>query len=592
MKCHAILVVTLLLFTSGCQNRSAPTAAPNSKTNFADSAITNFHNLGWVGVLGHPLNQPLSFVDPNDPEKTCSPGGLVVRSVIDGSPAAEAGLKTGDVIVGVADEWIPIKDDPTLDFVKQIELQVATGEEETELKVFRAGKCESLSLINIADSLDEGLPTDVVRISDAATRGLVHLARLQNDDGSFSKKETAQSIEAQLQNTALAGMALLSTGDKQFQPNVDQCKSFIGTHIDDLIKASKPNVPNPEHEASKPDQTGVVVMQMASLKMEPLTAAYVLQFLSESNISMMDQEWMPRILAVIGSLKKSQSESGGWNVSSPSTNSNEGNAGDVATNVTGTHTTNQVLLALGMMERNGVMASPEGMAKACGYLKKQMTVRAGDNIDRRLKASLTAGTAVALVSINCQKSDSFMKETFIDGLDKLQERHTSPSHALPGVLSAAILARNAGDDSWLQFYRETKYWLSSVQLPDGSFKTVPGCESAGEIRDAAYYCLLLSMQSTELKKLIGKRTTPMMVARNSDGEKVEGDDDSSSASVMPAGIPKGAQVFKLELGDVEDGSIEEAIRKKLKEQGIDMGDAKIEGIGPPKGAPSGDKKKK
>ncbi len=46
---------------------------------------------GWIGV---------SVTDSSDP----SGGGAAVEAVVDGSPAAKAGLRTGDVIVAIADE--------------------------------------------------------------------------------------------------------------------------------------------------------------------------------------------------------------------------------------------------------------------------------------------------------------------------------------------------------------------------------------------------------------------------------------------------------------------------------------------------------
>ena len=595
-------VVALLLIVCGCENKTTHSVA-QPKTNLVDSSITEFHNLGWVGAMIHPLTEIVSFVDPDDPEASVSPGGLVIREVIDASPAAAAGLQIGDVIVGVGDDWVPIKDDPTLDVIELIELQVTAAEPTTDLKVYRNGKCETVSLKNVSNSLEGGLPNQVVRLSDAASRGLNYLAEQQNENGSFGAADA--SPESRLQSTAIAGLALLATGDEKFTANVDQCKQFIGGEIDALIASAADDEPEKEETEAKP---GVVMMKMPSFEMEPLTAAYVLQFLAEAKIPMMDQQWMPRLFGTIGGLSKTQHDSGGWNVTSVA-ESNDAEPGDVdesnkteesddsetAIDVAGTHTTNQVLLALGMLERTGMMGQPEIMIKACGYLKDQKAARSGGGIDRRLRATLSAGTGVAFVAINCQKTDSFLKDAMTDGLEKLGERYSSPNLAMSGLLSAGILAKQAGKDGWAQFHNETKYWLSSIQRPDGSFQSIPGTNgsplaiesnSSDPIWSAAHYCLLLATQSTELKTLVGETKSPMMFARDSSGKKVEGGDETAAAT--PAGMPAGAQMIQLDLGDIEGGDIQEAIRKKLEEQGIEIGDAEISGLD---SLPGGDKKK-
>ena len=241
-------VVALLLVSNGCENGATNTTAL-PKLNLIDSSITEFHNLGWVGVKTHPLNEAVSFVDPEDAEATVSPGGLVVCEVIDASPAATAGLKSGDVIVGIGDDWVPIKDDPTLDVMELIELQVTAAEKTTSLTIYRNGKCETVSLENVSSSLEEGLPDQVIRLSEAASLGLSYLAEQQNEDGSFGGAET--SIESKLQSTALAGLALLASGEEEFAGHVDLCKQFIGDEIDALIASAAAEEEAQKEESQK-----------------------------------------------------------------------------------------------------------------------------------------------------------------------------------------------------------------------------------------------------------------------------------------------------------------------------------------------------
>lgn len=589
MRCaNLFLLILFVPIVIGCKNDSEPTASI-VKTDYVDASITEFQNLGWTGVLCQPLNESVSFPNPNDNDTNVSPGGLVVREVLGKSPASEAGLQVGDVLVGVNDQWLPIKDNPSLDFVRELENQIAAAENKVELKLLRKGELMSVSFSHGQASLDEGLPTAVIRLSESARKGLKKLADSQNDDGSLGNH--AGSANSRIQISAISGLAFLASGDKEFQPNAEKCLGLIAAEIDSLIGAAKKadKTGNDGEMPGNADKAaaGTKIMQMPTFEMDPLTASYALSFLAESNTSIMSPEWMPRILGLIGSLRTSQHESGGWNVAADADE-------ESPIDVEGTHTTNQVLLAIGLLERKGMLADEETIKKACGFLKSQLSARAAGSLDRRLKTSLTAGTAVALNAINCQRSDATLRGVSKDGLARVEEQYTSPTLALPGVLSASILARQTGNENWINFHNGAKYWLTSIQLPDGSFKPIPETETKPlaleqHAKDpawqAAHYCLLLSMQSGNLKKLTGETVSPMMVARNSSGEKSE---SSGANSAVKMGMPGGAQVIQFDAGDLEGGDLQAKIREKLKEQGIDVDNMKIEGLD---GLPGGEKKK-
>ena len=458
--------------------------------------------------------------------------------------------------------------------------------ETTELSIYSGRRQNLVTIKNNTVPLEPAIDNQVPRYQIAHSLGLKHLAEQQNEDGSFGQaSESPDDFDQTLQTTCLAGMSLLSARDDQFQPNVDACLEFVAQQIDAKITSAEKAAPKEDAE-KKPATPGVVMMKMSAFELEPLTAAYVAQFLAESDVQMMDGKWMPRLMGTITSLSKSQHESGAWNM----VEKIDGMPRHVAHT---THTTNQVLLAIGMLERKGVMGNPDTIKKACGYLKQAKEARAGISIDRRLKNSLTAGTAAALMSVNCQTNDAFLKQAVEDGLSGAGECYLSPQFTLPGVLSTALLARQTGADAWEQFHNETKYWISSVQLPDGSFNSMPTGSAdqdtdeernADSVWEAAHYCLLLAMQSDKLPKLMAKAKSPMQVARNSDGEKVEG-----SASGTPAipGMPAGAKVMSLQMGDLSgEGSLEDQLKEKLKEMGIE-GDIQI---GSPGAAPAEDKK--
>ena len=575
MKNQIITLLFLFCVFTGCSNQPTNTKTIAMNSDLIDSSVSDFHNLGWLGIRCYPMTANLSFADPGDSDISISPGGLIVSDVISDSPAEKAGFKKDDVIVGVEDKWVPIKDDPTLDVLQQLETRVTSAEAESTLKVYRDGELIDLTVENLADSLDDGLPSEVVRFVNSAKRGVDYLVTLQNSDGSFGTESF--SLDSRLQITAISGLALLSVKNEQNQSAVDKCKQYIAARLDQMSSTPEAT-PAEQSDDVENDSAGVIqrtFVQMPELEIDPLTASYVAQFLSESNVSMLDQKWMGRLIGLAGALSKTQAENGGWNTAD---DSEEGSVDIAATFVS-----NQCLLAIGMLERMGVSANPETVKNACEFLKSQLPARAGSPVDRRVKAALTAGTGVALYAINCQPSDSFLEQTIEDGLELVREMHMSPSLNLPGLLSTAVLARQAGDGKWVRFHEDAKLYLTAAASPDGQFFTPPGsnqqalefeAHSDDAAWQAAHYCLILAMQSSQLKSLTAQKKSPMMVARNSAGEASKG--GSAGRPGMPPNLPGGSKTMSFSLDNLSgEGSLEDQIKEKLKEMGIDSSNIKM-----------------
>ena len=144
-------------------------------------------------------------------------------------------------------------------------------------------------------------------------------------------------------------------------------------------------------------------------------------------------------------------------------------------------------------------------------------------------------------------------ETASAATSNIGERISAPSYGLANTLATAIFARQSNKENWHLFHDGCKHLLSSFQKSDGSFAEGviptdgPGPEHADVAWRTAHCCLLLSMQQGKLKKLIAETKGPMMVARDSDGKKVEGAQTAASAQMPPGGMPAGAQVIKLDL---------------------------------------------
>ena len=563
-----------------------PDDSPSSRqTDFVDIAITEFDSLGWLGAQSQPLNIGLTFTDPDDPDQSVTPGGLVVRALQPESPAANAGFKVGDVIVGIENEWLPINDNPTLDFMREVESRVASTTTEIELQIFREGRCQSITLPISLVSLDEGLPYAVRRYSDAAVRGLSYLAGLQQADGSFGSESLGK--DARLQITSLAGLAFLAAAEEQFIPAADAALKYVGAELDSSMEEEpSESLPVETSDDLQPDTAVKTIMALPKVDLDPLTASYVAMFLSESNIGKLDQTWMRRQLAVIGSLSTSQHQSGAWLADRDSPETSDSTELERMNTVANTFVTNQVVLAMGMLERNGLMMNQgnDSLQRACKYLKSQLTARAAQDLDRRIKAGLDAGTAAALVSINCQRSDPTLSHATESGLTNINERPAAPSVALPGLLATAVLARQTDKQNWIRFYQDTKHWLISLQSPDGRFARLPDSgyqplDLESQYNDpawqAAHYCLLLAMPSGNLKRLTAQEQPPTMMTRNSDGQTTEG--QVAGQAQVPQ-VPEGARMIQLDFGDLQGEDLQEALREKLKEEGIEIGEGQIQGL--------------
>ena len=207
----ACCIVAALAFVNGCaEKNSADRSSTEMYGSFVDDSITSSHNLGWIGAQSHPLSKPLSFPDPEDEESSVSPGGLVVTKVVENTIASEAKLTKGDVIVGVGEDWLPIKDDPTLDFIRLIEEKVAGDQDSIQLQVFDGNSLRSVSIKSEAPSLEPTSESVVPRYQTALAKGLQHLGSRQNEDGSFGATE---DVSQKLQTTCMAGLSFLAASN-------------------------------------------------------------------------------------------------------------------------------------------------------------------------------------------------------------------------------------------------------------------------------------------------------------------------------------------------------------------------------------------
>src|SRR5262245_34200453 len=94
----------------------------------------------WLGIVMQPLDEDLIEYWKLDVE-----GGIIISSVVEGSPAEKAGLKSADILVSLQGEPLHInKDEDLADFRRRIE-RLGVGEL-VDLAFLRQGERKSLSL--------------------------------------------------------------------------------------------------------------------------------------------------------------------------------------------------------------------------------------------------------------------------------------------------------------------------------------------------------------------------------------------------------------------------------------------------------------
>ena len=94
----------------------------------------------WFGITMQPLSRPLGNYWKID-----NAGGIIISSVLDGSPAEGAGLVAGDIILGIDGEPVTARTQADLAGFRQ-QVEKLTRGEEVALAVWRAGDVRDLGI--------------------------------------------------------------------------------------------------------------------------------------------------------------------------------------------------------------------------------------------------------------------------------------------------------------------------------------------------------------------------------------------------------------------------------------------------------------
>lgn len=188
-----ILIGCALLGASSCGDDTTATGGPAYTVDyFTEGPI---HPVGWLGGRTQAVAGVVTFQHGGRRRDT---GGLVVQELAPSGPLATAGAKVDDVIVGIAEEWIPIKSDPWLDGIALVETAVSSGVQNLPVRILRSEQLLELEVPVAVKTLEEGLPLAVVRFDEGAARALPALRPVPG---------------ASLETLAWSGLARLAAGE-------------------------------------------------------------------------------------------------------------------------------------------------------------------------------------------------------------------------------------------------------------------------------------------------------------------------------------------------------------------------------------------
>jgi hypothetical protein len=474
--------------------------------SFVDESITEFTNLGFLGAAGHGAKTAIKVPDPARPDHFVDTGGVVLREIDAGAPLSEAGLEVGDVVIRVMEDYLPIKEDPSLDFLARLESAFSAGKNVIALEVLRRGAVHETLLSFDPEKLPplgQGDFKRNERYAKAARNGLEYLKSVQEEDGSFPVKHAG--ADAKLAVTSVAGLAFMAAGGLEegnaYGENLSKCLAYMEKALD------------PE---KSPD----------TKKIGHLGGAFALQFLSEYMHQKMEMSVMTLLAMGMQKVATAQQEDGGWLLGS------DGNEPGYNERTLATHL---CLQALGAAERAGVLMNNEPFEKACGYLKAHTNdgnvgFVPEPDFDRRSEAGRVAGILAAMRSISCSFGEAYMQKLFKYYSGYTKEIAQAPVDESIHLLSAAILSRQKGLPQWMLFNEENQVLLLSLQKTDGSFvflpkarrKTVPFFDDlSGPAWRTAVYSLIFLLQEDALPLLVAKADPAWTKTRDSDGKVKE-----------------------------------------------------------------------
>ncbi|RMG18020.1 MAG: PDZ domain-containing protein [Planctomycetota bacterium] len=466
--------IAVVLLALAC---AAPTAAQGFGFGKQEPDVVN------LGVLG-------AGVDVQ--EET-----LPVRLVLPGGPAAQAGLRVGDVIVGVAGARLQKTADPLAGPVEQViaavERAEATKKKPVVVLAVRRGAEEVQVSVRVPylGKHSRSCPSKCKKCARVVEQGLAFLARTQGPSGEFPTDLGGKTGKVVV--TSLGGLAFLSAGVKPGRGGpLDRAARYVLSHVG-------------KEEASPLAGAGGGNWNQVNWEL-----AYGLMFLAEMAHRTGRPEFLQKCHELVTALERTQEASGGWAHGPGGPNA----LGYVELEIV----SNYALLGMAAARGLGVELDAAKLSKALSWIEETSGGTGGVGYSTRPgqkgfgDAGRTAGAIVAFQALGAERHPFFRKMVgFYQGnLRKLPAGHVSPAmHLLAGAMAAHVLGKSA----WKTYWKTYRTHVMGVRKPDGSFAPTPTHESrslrnntdrtVGPRWTTATYVLILTLHKGNLPALLG-----------------------------------------------------------------------------------------
>jgi hypothetical protein len=382
------------------------------------------------------------------------PSRLLVRALLGGGPAQQAGIQIGDVIVGVGKKkfskgsFVPLS----------AALQAAESKKGlVDLLVERDGKSQKVTVtIPVAGSQAKA-PAYGAQRRKICDDAVAFLAKQQQGGGGFAA--TLGGNNGQSVNASLAGLAFLATGSSL----------TTGPHRDNLTKARDFVVQSLTARDPMAQAGGEANWDQTNWKY-----AYAGIFLGELQLASPTEELKPVLQEIATTLCASQEASGGFAHGPGGPNA----LGYLELNILGGF----VISALGQAKQAGVVVDEQIVAKLNDYLEQSAAGSGGvaystkpgqvgqGNVGRTAVAWLgNVGLGLRSKPFT-KKMESWLKRE----ISSVMQGHAS---LMQHITLAGIAAKALGSKSTKEYWKVLERDLTLCRCPDGSIQMRPWHES-------------------------------------------------------------------------------------------------------------------
>ncbi len=484
-------------------------------------------NLGALGAEGFPVGRQ-EGKSLNLPKDTL---GVRVLNVPDGTPAADAGLKVEDIIVGTARGMFLKKRDPIYTLIEHLE--GASGQKNGTLKlmILREGKNTALDVkLPFLGKHSKTCPVGCERCDRITAESLAWLAGIQGEDGSF--EAGTGGVNGKVVVTTWCGLAFLASGST---PN-------SGAYADNIKRAGVYVMENCGREEMWPGMGGGgggdggsggggedgggtgpasggggggmlpggrVRGNNWNQTNWPLSIAPWL--LCELALKEKTPELMAKLEEIGERLLANQERTGGWAHGPGGPNA----LGYVELEIM----SNYALASLGMMRRLEIELPQGPIDKALAYVEATSAGDGGVGYSTQPgqqgngDPGRTAGAIVAFSRLG-KKAHPFFKKmgSFLKShMEDLPNGHVSP---VMHFLASAFACQELAPEYWSQFMELFHLEIMAARRPDGSFTARPTEESQqlhsntdrdmGPAWTTGSYLLILQLKKGNLQTVTGK----------------------------------------------------------------------------------------